>query len=155
MTPSLYQRSVSILFGYAGSWLLALGSWEAPATRVPRAHSPEPGACLKVVLKVPFRPHATPDPEDVCRDDMRIQLYVVAASLPRVARAAEEVVDLEAATGLQAEGSEVKVDPAGVGVVRVDVHHTDDDVLSRCFAVADDLFAVGRVESQRAVLLQG
>ena len=42
---------------------------------------------------------------------MRIELYEVAAALPCVARAAQEVVDLERAAGLEAERSEVEVDP--------------------------------------------
>src|SRR5215212_4013614 len=109
----------------------------------------------QVILEVPLRPYPSPDAENVRRHDVRAQLHEVARAVPRVARVAEEVVDLERAAGVEAEGGEVQLDVARLRVVRIDADDAQHDVLPHRFAVAEELVVRRLVEAERRVLLQG
>src|SRR2546430_311768 len=143
MIASLYQSSMK---------LSALGSQlSGRSAREPRADRREP---LQEVLKIPLRPYLSPNPENVSRHNLRIQLHVIPWAMPSVARAREELVDLERAVRVEAQGIEVELDPAGLRIVRVDVDDGQDDVVSGGFAVAEDLVVRRVVERQRRILLQ-
>ena len=74
--------------------------------------------------------------------------------MPRVARAGQQLVDLERAVGVEVQRGEVELDPAGLRVVRIDVDDRQDDVVAGGFAVAEDLVVRRLVKLQRRVLLQ-
>src|SRR6266576_5407579 len=61
--------------------------------------------------------------QDVGGQRRRIEPNVVAGTAPAELHAGEQILDLVRAVGRQAQVAEGKVDPAGLGVVRVEVHH--------------------------------
>src|SRR6266511_3019597 len=138
MMASLYQSSIK---------LSALGSQlSGRSAQEPRADSREP---LQEVLKIPFRPYLSPKPENVRRHHLRIQLHVIPWPVPCVARARQQLVDLERAVGVEVQGIEVELDPAGLRIVRVDVDDGQDDVVAGGLAVAEDLVVRRVVEFER------
>src|SRR5262245_5994577 len=76
--------------------------------------------------------------EDMRRKGLRVEAEVVAASVPRVAAAAEQVLDLVAAPIAGRE-----VDPAGLHFGRVEVHRDEDQVLAFLLRVREQLVVVG------------
>ena len=64
---------------------------------------------------------------------------------------------LKCAPGIQAEGGQIEVDPAGLFMKRVQIAEDDDDVgkIVRRLAIADDCGIVGRMKTQIGVTLQG
>src|SRR5262245_45975168 len=61
--------------------------------------------------------------EDVRRQGLRVELHVVAAAVPGVAAAAEQILEVVAAPLSQGE-----IDPAGLDVARIEVHSDEDQV---------------------------
>src|SRR5687767_990351 len=77
--------------------------------------------------------------EDMRGKLVRVELDVVAPAGPFVLRAAEEVVHLEALAGRDVEG---QLHPAGLGVLRIEVDHHQDDVLAGLLGVGHQLVIV-------------
>ena len=111
----------------------------------------------QVILEIPLRPDATADPEDMCGDDVGVELHEVAAAGPGVARVGDEAVDLERPGAVDAEGGEIEFDPAGLRVVRIDADYRDDDVrpIRARFAETEYLVIRRAMKLDRHVGLQG
>src|SRR5215211_2024435 len=104
MTASLYQSSAS-----------------SSGVSIARAIRSE------VVVEVVLRAHPPAHAQDVRRQHVRVELHVVVRTVPEVARAAEQVVDLEAAaTGVDPELAEVELRPPALAVVEVEVADDED-----------------------------
>src|SRR5437667_6873018 len=86
--------------------------------------------------------------EDVGGQRRRIESNVVAGAAPAELHAGEQVLDLVRPVGRQAQVGEGQVDPAGLGVVRVQVHHRQDDVgeIIRRLCPCNELVVVDRLE---------
>src|SRR5262245_52222030 len=105
MTASLYQ---SASCAGASSAVSSVGFIRSPLSE----------EVIEVLLAMHARQHA----EDVCRNARRIELHEIACALPQVARAGQQVVHLVLRSRLYAERCEIELDPAGVRVVRIQVH---------------------------------
>src|SRR5262245_14603240 len=86
---------------------------------------------LEEILEVALGADARLDLEDARRQSGRVQLDEVARAVPEVALIREQVVDLERLPVLQPELGQRQVDPAGLGVVRVEVDDHQHDVRLR------------------------
>src|SRR6185436_18902811 len=95
--------------------------------------------------------------QDVSGPRERVELDLIARALPGVARAVEEVVDLEAPVRVDAELGQRERGPARLPVVGIEVHGDQYDVgkVGRRFRVAENLVVVGRVERKAPVVAQG
>src|SRR6185503_19745718 len=71
--------------------------------------------------------------EDMCGKLVRIELYVVAPAGPFVLRAGEKVVHLVALVRRDLQG---EVHPARLGVLRIEVHYDQDEIVTFLFRVA-------------------
>src|SRR5690242_16182681 len=87
---------------------------------------------------------------------LRIELYVVARTVPEIASIGQKIVNLKRLLLVEPELFERKLQPARLPVNRVEVYDHDDDVVSiiRPFAPADDLVVVRRMKLQAAVALK-
>jgi len=110
---------------------------------------------LHEVVEIVLGADLLADPEDVSRYHLGVQLDEIARRIPLVACLAQQVVGLEG-LGREPQFGEWQLQPAGVGVVRIQVHHCQNDVgeIRRVFTVADQLLVVDRMEAQAAVALQ-
>src|ERR1700751_4850751 len=80
---------------------------------------------LEEVVEVALGMHAPPDAEDVRRAHLRVQLAVVPRGAPEIARAGEQIVRLEALSGVDTQLIELQRDPARLPVMRVKVHYRE------------------------------
>ena len=83
-----------------------------------------------------------------------VECDVVAAIVPVVVGAGEEVFDFEVLVVRDGELFEVEVDPAGLLLGGVEVDGDEDLIAAAGFAVAEDVRIVGGVEVERAVALE-
>ena len=95
------------------------------------------------------------DAEDVGGHDVGAEGDVVAAVVPLVVGAGEEVFYLEVLVVGDGELFEVEVDPAGLLLCGVEVDGDEDAVVAAGFAVAEDVRIVGGMEVERVVALEG
>ena len=86
--------------------------------------------------------------------DVRAEGHVVAAVVPLVVGAGEEVFDLEVLVVREGQLFEVQVDPAGLFLGRVEVNGDEDTVVAVGFAVTEDVGVVGGVEVEGVVALE-
>src|SRR5438552_7233560 len=103
----------------------------------------------EVVLKIPLRPDSSADAENVRRNHVRIQLHEISRTVPRVPRAAEKIVNLKRAIGVELQSGEVELDPARLCVVRVDVDRAENHVVACRLAVAEDRVVFALVKAER------
>jgi len=91
----------------------------------------------------------------VRRHDLGVECDVVAAIVPVVVGAGEEVFDFEVFVVRDRELFEVEVDPAGLLLSGVEVDGYENPVAAARFAVAEDVGIVGGMEVEGAVALEG
>src|SRR5262245_8962078 len=87
-------------------------------------------------------------PQNVSLTHARIETDVVPSAVPRVRRLVEEILDDERVR------VDRHLDVIVLHMMRIEVDDRVNDVVSRAFAVRDDLGVVGRVEPQREIELQ-
>ncbi len=95
------------------------------------------------------------DAEDVGRLDVGAEGYIVAAVVPLVVSAGEEVFDLKVLVVGEGQFFEVEVDPAGLLLGGVEVDGYEDAIVAVGFAVAEDVGIVGGVEVEGFIALEG
>src|SRR5689334_12968415 len=103
---------------------------------------------LKVVIKIRFRANPSAHVQDVRWEALRQQFYIVSRSLPQVAAFAKQIVNLKGMSCVEAEGMKVEINPARLGVNRIEIHDDDDDVgkIRRRFAVTNQRRVISPVE---------
>src|ERR1700712_5457351 len=79
----------------------------------------------------------------------------VAAIMPRVVDAGEEIFDLEVLVVRDSELFEIEIDPAGLLLSGVEVDGYENRVAVAGFAVAENVGIVGGMEVERAVAVEG
>src|SRR5687768_2892251 len=89
--------------------------------------------------------------EDMRGKLVRIQLDVVAPAGPLVLRAAEKVMDL---VGFARRDVEPELDPARLGVLRIQVNYNQQHTILMMFAVTNHQIVVDGMELQAPVGLQ-
>src|SRR4051812_47364540 len=84
------------------------------------------------------------------RHRVRIDLYVIARSLPAVIGIGEQVLHLEGMLRIKTEITEVQPDPSRVGVIRTQVDNDQDNVgsIGSTLAVANQLISIRRMKAQ-------
>jgi hypothetical protein len=87
--------------------------------------------------------------------DVGIESDVVAAVVPVVAGAGEEVFDLKVLVVGDGELFEVEIDPAGLLLSGIEVDGDENSVVSARFAVAEDVRVTDGMEVERAVAVEG
>src|SRR6266852_3695113 len=103
-----------------------------------------------------FAADAPAETEDLRRRRIRIELDVVARSVPDVPRPAEELMRLVAAISVDAQRLERQRDHADLLVMWIDVDDGQDHVCKvvGALGVGDDLVVLGGVEHQAVVAVQ-
>src|SRR5947209_9487299 len=87
--------------------------------------------------------------EDVRRQRVRVELHEIAPPVPAVVPGGDEIVQL-----VSVARRAVEIDPAGLRVVRIEVHRDEDQIVPGLLRVADQLIVVRGVETQAPVALQ-
>src|SRR5260221_10672886 len=88
--------------------------------------------------------------EHVSRQGLRVEADVVAAAVPGVAPAAEQILDF---VGAPLAGREI--DPAGLDRTGIEIDGDENQVLTFLLGVREQLIVVRRMELQAPVRLQG
>ena len=96
-----------------------------------------------------------PQPQDVRRRAGRVEDHEVAPAVPQEARFGQQIVHLVGAVCGRTEDFGVELEPAGLAVLRVQVHHADDDIraVGAALGIGDQLLVVDRQEMQAGGLL--
>src|ERR1700716_4357576 len=110
----------------------------------------------KVVVEILLAAHAPPQSEYVRWCAQRVEHDVVMPSPPDVTLVAQQIVHLVRLLGIECQRLDVEVDPPGLRLMRVEVHHGQDDVAGGgvYFQVGDQLLVIDGAEVQSAVGLQ-
>src|SRR5438105_9541139 len=101
------------------------------------------------VFEVVFGADALADPEHVGRHHVRVELDEVVLAMPLEPLFGDEVMDLVGLSRIDLEVPQGQMDPSGLGVVRIEVHHDEDEVrtIPALLAVRDKGLVVDIVES--------
>src|SRR5271170_5153315 len=93
--------------------------------------------------------------EDMCGHYVGTQGDVVAAIMPLVAGAGEEILYFEGCVVGNSETFEVKIDPASLLLSGIKIDGNKNPITSAGFAVADDVRVIDVVEVESAITLEG
>src|SRR5687768_8087194 len=85
---------------------------------------------LQEIVEVALAAHARAQAQDMRRGPLRVEHHEVAGAVPQEALVGQQVVHLVRAVRGKAEHVEIELQPAGLGVVRVEVHHGEDRVVA-------------------------
>ena len=91
----------------------------------------------------------------MCWHYVGTQRDVVAAIMPLIAGAGEEVLNFEVCVMRNSKTFEVKIDPASLLLCWVKIDSNKNPIASTRFAVADDVGVIDMVEVERAIALKG
>jgi len=91
----------------------------------------------------------------MCGHHVGTQRYVVAAIMPLIADAGEEILYFEVRVVGNSEPFEVEIDPSSLFLSRIEVDGNENPITSAGFAVADYVRVIDMVEVKRAVALEG
>src|ERR1700733_3065947 len=145
MTASLYQSasSVSDPVSAGGSTAAVWASFIGELA-------------LDVIVEIMLGAQVPPQPEEVGWQALGVEHHVVARSAPLVGLVTQQVVHLVRTLGIELQRFKIEIDPAGLRMVRIEVHDHQNGVVRRFIAlrVSDELIVVDRTELQGSVGLQ-
>src|SRR6185312_1006611 len=146
MTASLYQSASTASAAPAAA--AALVAAAAPAA--PEKLKSFIWRASQVVIEIPFAAHAPPQSEDVGGRSLRVEHDVVVAAPPYIPLIAQQIVHLIGLVGVELQCGDIEVQLAGLGPMRVEVHHRQNDIpgSSIHFQIGDQLVVVYVAEVQ-------
>jgi hypothetical protein len=111
---------------------------------------------LQKVVKIVFSADLFPDTEDMSRHHLGVQFNEIAPGMPKVACVAQQVVDLEGLIRVKSQFGERQIHPAGVGVMRIQIHHSQNDIgkIRSVFTIANQLLGINRVKAQATIAVK-